>query len=223
MANGRSTVMNAQEWKTLLRIPFDGGVPEVDDLQTLKDATKYACWRAVRERCWYEGLPRPHIHDIYTRAKLRSNEADLTTERSTMWALHELNFKYELISLDRQAATGPVENQDVRLYWLQREAAVLSCFYGGDTGETLIYTADMSFARCGLADGDWKERKKYVYNMIALMRGWGVYCNPELCAEVDWANIPFFVFERLEKRMIQQYCQTFYSIFTRLPTLPRTL
>lgn len=223
VANGRSTVMNAQEWKTVLRIPFDGGVPGGDDLQTLKDAAKYACWKAVRERCWHEGIPRPHIHDILARAMLRTNETDLTTERSTMWALHELNFKYELLSLDRRIAEGPIQGQDARLYWLQREAAVLSCFYGGDTGETLICTADPSYARSGLADSDWQERKTYVRNMIVLMQAWGVYCPGELRAGGDWTNIPLFVFQRMERRMIEGYCQAFYFNFSRLPTLPRTL
>jgi hypothetical protein len=80
-----------------------------------------------------------------------------------LWELYELNFRFELLALDRRAS-GTAENDDVR------QDDILACI--STPGCSSLLVADVKYANQGLAAESWVERLPYLLALQKLMRTW---------------------------------------------------
>jgi hypothetical protein len=135
--------------------------------------------------------------------------------QKTLWELTELNFRFELLSLDKRAS-GSSSQRDEH----ERQAMVLECF---KVPSLLI--ADAGLANTGLQAHDWQERLPFLLALRALMRDWdGLKPTPLLQPDLASHNMYTEVdVQQLEEHLARFYTQTFYHLFGRAAVIPTRL
>jgi hypothetical protein len=132
-----------------------------------------------------------------------------------LWELTELNFRFELLALDKHAS-GSSTHRDEN----ERQAMVLKCF---DVAS--LVAADVRQANSGLQAHDWQERLPFLLALRALMRDWGgLKPTPLLLPDLASHNMYTEVdVQQLEEHVARFYTQTFYRSFGRAATVPTRL
>ena len=145
-----------------------------------------------------------------------SNPAPISTAnsdaRAILWELAELNFRFELLSLDRRAS-GSTED---------RQHLVLQCFPGGVDGISSLLAVSVNDSFSGWAAPEIQTRKPYILALHRLIRDWkskrldfAANCESLECADEDLTALEF--------SLIHTYTQTFFDFFGRAPVIPMRL
>jgi hypothetical protein len=134
--------------------------------------------------------------------------------QKTLWELTELNFRFELLSLDKRAS-GSSSHGDEH----ERQAMVLKCFKVPS-----LVVADAQQANSGLQAHDWHERLPFLLALRALMRDWdGLKPTPLLQPDLSHNMYTEVDVQQLEDHIARFYTQTFYSLFGRAAVIPTRL
>ena len=132
-----------------------------------------------------------------------------------LWELTELNFRIELLALDKRAS-GSSSHRDEH----ERQAMVRKCF---DVPSLIV--ADVQRVNYDLQAHDWQERLPFLLALRALMRDWdGLKPTPLLLPDLASHNMYTEVdVQQLEDHIACFYTQTFYSLFGRAAVIPMRL
>jgi hypothetical protein len=134
--------------------------------------------------------------------------------QKVLWELTELNFRFELLALDRRASASPSQNEH------ERQAMVLKCF-----NVPSLIVVDVQHPNSGLQAHDWQQRLPFLLALRALMRDWnGLKPTPLLLP--DLASLDMYTeadVQQLEIHIAHFYTQTFYSLFGRAAVIPTRL
>jgi hypothetical protein len=217
VAKEPSLALSNQSWRTFLSI--DNTVPG-------KEATKAA---RRRQEALDIILPNP---DMYPGVEKRK---DLTGPivwqgreyplgvlppenviREILWELYEINFIYELQSLDRRAC----HNLDLlsATQLLDREVSISQCFYTSSVRHVPLPSENL-----GLADDDFDKRFGFITGLVFVMNSWKGD-KPDMLAgdPSDLQLSPTGAME-LEKVVAKYYCQQFFNYFGRAAQVPHRL
>lgn len=227
MANGLhdGRMLSSQEWRDLLSYT---GRTTNDFVQTRTEDSVQAVLHELNIRLRLTRRPPPDWKGITMAVRTEESRGKLMPEkvRWILWKLCEINFKYELLSIDRRLCQPSLRPREMTTEeWMaSRESKVLRCFYGSNIGRAHIFTADPLLARKGLANPEWKERRSFVRALWNLIKEWDIRKPAELDITLEaWLKLKEDDFLTIERRLVLFYCSTFYDSFCRLPTLPRML
>jgi hypothetical protein len=132
-----------------------------------------------------------------------------------LWELTELNFRFELLALDKRASSLSSHRDDD-----ERQAMVLKCF---DMPSLVV--ADVQRANFGLQAHDWRERLPFLLALRALMRDWDglkptPILLPDLASHDTYTELDV---HQLEDGIARFYTQSFYRLFGRATVVPARL
>ncbi len=150
---------------------------------------------------------------------------NLLRGRQLIWELWELNFRYELLALDRRVlcaaevpmvpmevttATGAINDSNS-----DRQNAILAVF----SGNSLIPLVEGGLLDNDGFGGKWEKRQERLHNLRDLMRSWSVplpvKCKGLMGPTETEGGLA------MEKALAMHYAQTFFDFFGRPPVLPR--
>ncbi|TFK61574.1 hypothetical protein BDN72DRAFT_863504 [Pluteus cervinus] len=142
------------------------------------------------------------------------DHADL---EQVLWELTELNFRFELVALDKWAVVPPKESEAKPA---DRQSLVEACFWNVRRGS--LFTVPLSSANKGLADHDWRKRSKYLLALKDLMKSWRGDKPASLLTpdKLRWGEVGVL---ELEEDLAKFYTQSFFNYARRAPILPRHL
>lgn len=133
--------------------------------------------------------------------------------QKVLWELSELNFRFELLALDKQASgvsgAAAEDHQDM----------ICRCF----PNYSLI--AELPNATQGLASLDWQQRLPILLRLRTLMRDWrGHKPTPLILPDLDSLNLYTETDTlMLEDAVARFYTQTFFNFFGRAAVIPTRL
>ncbi|KAJ3818314.1 hypothetical protein F5880DRAFT_1451335, partial [Lentinula raphanica] len=130
-----------------------------------------------------------------------------------LWELLEVNFRMELITLDRAVVPEPQGDSDafvlMRDNWLDRERVINSCW-------PLITSPGLSSNR------PYEYRLVFLKALATVLKSWPGVKPPELEKPFPVANSIIFEIElrKLEEAMAYYYTRKFLLTFHRAATIP---
>lgn len=134
--------------------------------------------------------------------------------QKVLWELSELNFRFELLALDKRAVkiVSDEEAQD-------RQDLIAKCFPGSE------FIPKLRDATQGLASSDWKERLPILLRLRALMRDWrGNKPTPLLLPDLPAVSLyKEQDVQILEDAVARFYAQQFFCHFGRAAVIPTRL
>jgi len=135
--------------------------------------------------------------------------------QATLWELTELNFRFELVALDRRASGSSSGLDDI-----DRQAIIHRC-----CSVAHLLDIDVEGARRGLASPEWRERLPCLLAFRALMRRWpGMKPAPLLLSDLESHDMYSELnVQQLEDAVAQFYTQSFFRYFGRPATVPTRL
>ncbi|KAJ7168349.1 hypothetical protein C8R43DRAFT_984083 [Mycena crocata] len=126
--------------------------------------------------------------------------------REITWEAAEINFRFEMVSLDHHACG------------IKRLEQCLDCF----PVATLI--AQLSESKLGFAADTPQERLPHLLRLAFLMRNWKINPCPNVITEAhehkEWSQHDMTV---LEEKVTEYYTQCYYEFFGRAATVPLRL
>lgn len=134
--------------------------------------------------------------------------------RRILWELSELNFRFELMALDKRAS-GTTSTVDAQ----SRQDIISRCF----PGDVLI--VELPQATKGLASLDWLERLPILLILRTLMRDWRGQ-KPTSLLLPDKSSLDLYTeydVHLLEDAVARFYTQTFFNFFGRAAVIPTRL
>jgi hypothetical protein len=147
----------------------------------------------------------PSCDELQWNGRVVENLTDLEREE-IVWELCELNFRFELLSLDLRATTTADSEPN-------RQTLVSECFPGPS-----MLVADLGSANHGLASHSWEERALYLHALKRLMMSWRGKVPAIIMAEkVRWTMRDI---EDLEREITKFYVASFYNYFRCAPVAP---
>jgi hypothetical protein len=128
-----------------------------------------------------------------------------------IWRLSELNFRFELLALNKRA--GPAGRNEFECDQAVRNALHLNS----------LQAVDMATSKQGFRCSHWRARLPYLLNIATLMRDWsGDKPLPLL------QNIPFGEYNELNTGVLEDavarfYTDSFFIFFGRAAVIPTCL
>jgi hypothetical protein len=137
--------------------------------------------------------------------------------REILWELYQLNFYYELLSLDRRACTDLTTSDNLQL--IHRQALISKCF-----SIDPFMTTSLPTRNCGLAGQEVEERLPFVLALVRVMQSWKG-SKPPVFQLVDrsFREISASHATELEEAATKYYCQQYYNYFGRAALVPHRL
>lgn len=137
------------------------------------------------------------------------------------WELFELNFREELLMLDELMCE--TRDEDERL---KRIGLITECFQDSPCSTMVAIPPTIPIKDQGLASKSSKHRRRFIFALANVMLGWvGRATLP--AALIDFGSSTVEINEIglywLEKAIAGFYCQTFYDIQGRPPSIPHLL
>ena len=140
------------------------------------------------------------------------------TVKEVTWEISDVGFRVELRHLDRLLVPPPVVMHDFesrRMFEADRERIIESVFDGRPFVSDTLPTANT-----GLAADDIRDRAASLDGLRRLILRW-----PNVPSTIDDSILtettPVDVLERAERELTSFYCQTFFELSGRPPTVPR--
>jgi hypothetical protein len=133
--------------------------------------------------------------------------------QKTLWELTELNFRFELLALDKRASSAHRNEDD-------RQAMILKCFAAPS-----LLAVDSKDGNAGLQSVQWSARLPFLIALKALLQDWdGLKPTPLLLPDLPSYDIyTENDVRRLEDSIAHFYTQSFFSYFGRAATVPMRL
>ncbi|KAJ3711963.1 hypothetical protein C8R42DRAFT_728282 [Lentinula raphanica] len=205
------------EWRALFEA-IDG--KKVESMKTRGDML-----RELEDLCrqsslvfQFDKLPLPRwgseVVEVNSNGQL---DARLVTE--VLWELLEVNFRTELITLDRAVVPEPQGDSDASIirrdYWLDREQLINSCWVG-QAHRPLITSPGLS------SDHPYEYRIVFLKALTSVLKSWPGVKPPELDSPFpDSSSIIFDIeLRRLEEAIAYYYTRKFLTTFHRAATIP---
>lgn len=219
VANETSLAMSGQNWRDLL----------VTDLSAIQEKSNT---KAAKRRQRVLAILTPKS-ELFPDVKTRSTAGEPVTWqgskyppgmlpadhiiRGILWELYQLNFAYELLSLDRRACSNLDSSDDLQL--MQRQAMISECF---PTDPFL--SRSLPGRNCGLAAHDIEERLPFILCLVRVMQSWKGDKPPifNLAAQ-SYQEIPRSRATEFEEAATKYYCQQFFNYFGRAALVPHRL
>jgi hypothetical protein len=215
VAREPSLALSNQSWRTFLSI--DNNVPK-------KEETKAA---RRRQEALDMLLPNP---DMYPGVEMRSGLMGPivwqgreyppgvlppdNVVREILWELYELNFIYELQSLDRRACDNLDMLNAAQLF--DRQTHISQCFHTSSFRHVPIPSENF-----GLADDDFNKRFRFVNALVFVMKSWKGD-KPAMFSD-NLSDLSQAATMELEKVVARYYCQQFFNYFGRAAQVPHRL
>lgn len=215
-----SLAMSAQNWRDLLAIDISGA-QEMGDTKAAKR----------RQQLLDMLLPRSTFPEVKIRSSFgeplvwqgkRYLPGVLPPEnivREILWELYELNFTFELLSLDARACINfDATNYSQRI---ERQAIISKCF--ARPVDTFKYIRIPS-CNSGLAGADLEERIYHVLPLVRIMQSWkgdkpAIFSlSTQSPSEISQSHA-----KELEEAAAKYYCQQFFNYFGRAAQVPHRL
>lgn len=221
LASRESLALSAQAWRDFLFL-------DLSSPPSLTDTRKSARQQEALAKLTPESLEAFHLEPQYATGQpvvwnnQQYNPDELPPHdvvREILWELYELNFTYELISLDRRACID-LTSDDTSLY--KREVIIRQCF------PFMAYkmpTQPMPTTNRGLASGDPSERLGHILHLAKLKSSWwgGKPAIFDLYKRKSQDSISRQQASDLEREVAKFYCQTFYNYFGQAAQIPHHL
>jgi hypothetical protein len=192
--------LSIQEWKDFLigDIVSKGSASRVNHAQ---EQARHLIGSALEETD-IEINPLPFNS---TAPPLEDSEA-----QKVLWEVMELNFRFELLALDKQASSSKHKDDG-------HQELITNCFK-----ERSLLTANAEHANVGLGSCNWKKKLSLLLRFRTLMQDWmGMKPTPLLLDDLpsidDYSEIDVL---QLEDAMARFYTQSFFHFFGRAATIP---
>jgi hypothetical protein len=217
--NKASVAMSGQNWRDFLAIDISSPLEKKDT-------------RAAKRRQQILAMLTPKT-DLFPDVKTRSTTGEPITWqgkkyipgvlpadhiiREILWELYQLNFYYELLSLDRRACTNLTTSDNLQLIY--RQTLISECFPVDPFMSTSLPSRN-----CGLAGPEVEERLPFVLALVRVMQSWKGDKPPvfELAAK-SFHEISASHATELEEAATKYYCQQFFNHFGRAALVPHRL
>jgi hypothetical protein len=196
------TPLSNQEWRDVL----------IGDIKSKTPNTKSAQARENARRLLGSALEELDIQinqapSVNTTPSLPDSEA-----QKVLWKLAELNFRFELLALDKRACQS---NHDDT-----RQDLIQDCF-----GSRSLLVVDYEQANMGLGSVNWRERLPCLLALRKLMKDWdGMKATPLLLQDrtslTDYSEVDVL---QLEDAITRFYTDSFFRFFGRAPVIPTRL
>jgi hypothetical protein len=136
--------------------------------------------------------------------------ADLEA-RAILWRLSELNFRFELLALNKRA--GPAGRNEIECDQAVRNALDL----------TSLQAVDMETSRSGFRSSHWRARLPSLLRLATLMRDWSGDKPLPLLQELPLDEYDELNTGVLEDAVARFYTDTFFIFFGRAAVIPTCL
>jgi hypothetical protein len=212
-----SLALSSQSWRTFLSI--DHTAPGKPDT---KSALRRQCALdlILPNSAMYPGVDRQSV--LTGPIIWRGREYPLgalppeNVLREILWELYELNFIYELQSLDRRACRDLDLSSATELF--NRQIEISQCFLTNSFQPVSIPSENL-----GLADDDFDKRFRFVTGLVFVMGKWKGEKPAILEGDLfDLQLTPDGAVD-LEKVVAKYYCQQFFNYFGRAAQVPHRL
>ncbi|KAJ3765609.1 hypothetical protein FB446DRAFT_654984 [Lentinula raphanica] len=148
-----------------------------------------------------------------------NGQLDQRLVKEIFWELLEVNFRTELITLDRAVVPEPQGDSDasivMRDQWMDREQLINSCWIG-HAHRPLVTSPGLS------SDHPHEYRLRFLKALATVLQSWPGMKPPEL--EKPFPDMRSIVFEievrKLEEAMAYYYTRKFLLTFHRPATIP---
>jgi hypothetical protein len=211
VANETSLAMSGQNWRDLL----------ATDLSAIQEKSDT---KAAKRRQQILAMLTPKS-DLFPDVKTRSTAGEpviwqgskyppgmLPADhivREILWELYQLNFAYELLSLDCRACSNLDTSDDSQL--MQRQAMVSDCFPVDP-----FLSRSLPDRNCGLAADGIEERLPFILSLVRVMQSWKGDKPPIFnLATLSYQEIPGSQATEFEEAAAKYYCQQFFNYFGR--------
>ena len=219
LATETSLAMSAQNWRDLLAIDLSA-VHERSDTKAAKRRQQNMAMLTPKFELFpvktrsTTGEPISFQGKEYTPGILPADHV----VRGILWELYQLNFAYELLSLDRRACSELDTSDDLQL--LQRQSLVIQCFPVDP-----FLSRSLPDRNCGLAAGSIEERLPFVLSLVRVMQSWkGDKPSVFTLAAQSYQEIPASHDPtEFEEAAAKYYCQQFFNYFGRAALVPHRL
>ena len=131
-----------------------------------------------------------------------------------MWEPYEVNFIYELQSLDRCASQNLDLLNDTQLF--KRQIVILQCFH-----TSLFQHIPIPSKNLGLADNDFDKRFQFITGLYFVTKSWKGD-KPTVLAD-NLSDLSPNTAMELEKVVVKYYCQQFFNYFGGAAQVPHHL
>jgi hypothetical protein len=219
VANETSLAMSGQHWRDLL----------ATDLSTMQEKSDT---KAAKRRHQIQAMLTPKSN-LFLDVKTRSTAGEPVTwqgnryppgvlpadhiVRGVLWELYQLNFAYELLSLDRCACANLDTLNDLQL--IQRQAMVSGCFPVNP-----ILSRSLPDRNCGLVADGIEECLPFLVSLVRVMQSWKGDKPPIFkLADRSYQEIPGSQATGFEEAATKYYCQQFFNYFGRAALVPHRL
>jgi hypothetical protein len=192
-----------QEWCDIL----------IGDINSQTPNAKSAQARENAQRLLGSALEELDIHinqapSLTTSPSLPDSEA-----QKILWKLTELNFRFELLGLDKRANTSNSDED-------ARQDVIKECF-----GVNSLLVVDYQQANMGFGSENWRERLPRLLMLRRLMRDWDgmkptPILLPDLTSVTDYLEADVL---QLEEAVASFYTDSFFHFFGRAPIIPARL
>jgi hypothetical protein len=197
------TPLSNQEWRDVLIGDIKSKTPNAKSAQARENARRLL--GSVLEELDIEVNQTP---SLTTTPSLPDWEA-----QKILWKLTELNFRFELLALDKRARPSNSDEDAC-------QDLISECF-----GVSTLLATDDRRANSGLGSGDWRQRLPCLLILRRLMRDWeGMKPTPLLLPDrtsfTDYSEVDAL---QLEGAIANFYTDSFFRFFGRAPVIPARL
>jgi hypothetical protein len=197
------TPLSNQEWRDIL----------IGDITSKTPTSKSALAREHAHRLLGSAIDDLGIDINHTPSTAAPAVLDDAEARWILWRLTELNFRFELLALDKRV--GPARQDE-----MERQEAIQDCLQFGS-----LLVVDSEDARKGLQSDDWRSRLPCLLQLQNLMRDWeGVkpsgLLEERIIAIHDYKESDVLL---LEDSIAHFYTDSFFRFFGRAATVPARL
>ena len=221
VANETSLAMSSQNWRDLLAIDLSA-IQEKSDTKAAKRRQQILAMLTPKSELFLgmktrstRGEPVPWQGNKYPPGVLPADHI----VRGVLWELYQLNFAYELLSLDRRACSDLDTSDDIDLQLIQRQAMVSKCFPVDP-----FLSRSLPDRNCGLAADDIEERLPFILSLVRIMQSWKGNKPPVFnLAARSFQEIPRSQATGFEEAATKYYCQQFFNYFGRAALVPHRL
>jgi hypothetical protein len=213
-----SLAMSSQDWRTFLSM--DLSVPEKGSTKAAKRRQKVLDMLVPKSSIYPEIQTRSTVKQLLVWQGQEYPLGVLPPEdvvRQILWELYELNFIYELQSLDRRACAD-LDLSDTALL-LERQMKISRCFPINSFRHVMIPSEN-----CGLAADNLSERFRFVVELFHIMKAWRG--DKPAIFEMSMDNLRDSTNQTrmlVEKTVAKYYCQQFFNYFGRAAQIPHRL
>jgi hypothetical protein len=219
VTNELSLAMSGQNWRDLLATDFSA-IQEKNNTKAAKRRQQILAMLASKSGLFPDVKTRSTAGEPVTWQGNKYPPGVLPADhiiRGILWELYQLNFAYELLSLDRRACSKLDTSDDLQL--MQRQALVSECFPVNP-----FLSRSLPDRNCGLAACDIEERLPWVVSLVRLMQSWKGNKPPIFhLAAGSYQSIPGSQATGFEEAATKYYCQQFFNYFGRAALVPHQL